>query len=244
MGKAFSGYIIVGAAHAQGDTLTDDSAVAALWDAQVAQLAMASILIDTMNLKDENKTKDHDRKAVEFLEAKIGLCGKVSKDFQRDTFFEKINEAKKDLDSLALRDILRKDYKQWTENGMNLGMSSIVKPLSFLRSKAQDEGGEGSNEAFVNALKKFAKERKLGVFAIMTAFTSEDGAFSRELLTMSSHSDGQKVLEKFADSKGSDLELEDDNGKEEDGLYLRMWRQKNVSCSRKQVAPMLRSAMS
>lgn len=55
-----------GAAHAQSsDSTIDDSVVTQGWDAQIAKLALGSILEDTSNLKSESKTTSVDREAVE-----------------------------------------------------------------------------------------------------------------------------------------------------------------------------------
>jgi len=237
-----------GAAHGQDDSLADDSAVTTLWDAQVAQLAMASILIDTHDLKDENKTTDQDREAVEYLAAKVNMSPRISKDFDRGMFFTKLSDAKRDVDSLSLTDILRKDYKQWNEGDQTLGMSSVVKPVNYLQRKASDQARtqqDGKVDgAFIDAIKGFAAERNLDIFAIMTTFTADDGSFARELLVISSSGRGATSVKKFVDKSSTELELEELDGRDDDKTLLRYWRQKNVSCSRKQVAPMLRKAMS
>ena len=66
---------------------------------------------------------------MEYLEAKIQMSTKDARTWDRTKFYKEITAAKKDIESIALDGILRKDYKQWTENGMKLGMSSVVKPL-------------------------------------------------------------------------------------------------------------------
>ncbi|KAK8203595.1 Exopolyphosphatase [Zalaria obscura] len=252
-----------GAAHGQDDSLADDSAVTTLWDAQVAHLAMASILIDTHDLTDENKTTDHDRKAVEYLAAKVNMSPRISKDFDRGMFFTKLSDAKRDVDSLSLTDILRKDYKQWSEGDQTLGMSSVVKPVDYLQRKASEATTQQDGKvdvqvserattqqdskvdgAFMGAIKDFAAERNLDIFGIMTTFTADDGSFARELLVISPSETGATSVKKFVDNSSAELKLEEVDGRNEDKTLLRYWRQKNVSCSRKQVAPMLRKAMS
>lgn len=232
-----------GAAHAQGDSLADDSAVVSLWDAQVAQFALASVLIDTHNLKDENKVTEHDKKAAAFLEAKINSSPKVSTTYSRDSFFDQISEAKKDVDSIPLEGILRKDYKQWTEDGMAVGISSAVKSLDYLQEKA-DKGSEKSpREALIEIAISFAKERSLAVYSIMTAFQAGDGKFSRELLVLGLDKNGSAAVKRFTESSASQLKLEDVEGTEDDEQRVNIWRQHDVAASRKQVAPMIRQAM-
>jgi exopolyphosphatase len=156
-------------------TYTEETAA---WDEELAHLALAPILIDTTNLKDSSKVTPTDTKAVEYLESKL-IASSVK--YNRDDYFTQISTAKADIDSLSLHDILRKDYKQWTESGsnsVNLGISSVVKPLDFLLKKAE------SKSAFLASITSFAADRKLSLFAIMTAYTStpESGGFKRELL--------------------------------------------------------------
>lgn len=233
----------VGAALGQSsDGVVDDAAYTSTWDAQLAKLALGSVLIDTFNMKGGDKVKDHDRKAVKYLEAKINASPKVGKDYDRDMFFKELNEAKKDLDSLSLDDILRKDYKQWSEGGLTLGVSSVVKPIEYLKGKADAE--------FVKTLATFAKQRNLQVFAIMTAYNTDSGDFARQLLLLASE-DGTstKAAQRFAEKSAEELQLQDGgmnaaSAKGADAVpWMNLWEQKNVSASRKRVGPLLREAM-
>lgn len=241
-----------GAGHAQGETIADDAMVRRAWDAQIAKLALASILIDTENLTTESKVTTADRDAVEYLEAKIQLSPK-NLIWDRLEFFREINEAKKNIEAFDFSDILRKDYKEWTENGKKLGISSVEKPLEFLVSKAQSKNS--NHEAFHQAAKDFMETRSLSIFSIMTAFMSGD-QFRRELYLFITSSAGSDTISKFSDCAGSDLDLEDTTV---EGISLserrrgtdkksyditRIWLQKDTTKSRKQVAPHLRAAMS
>lgn len=229
-----------GAAQAQGDSLQEDESQSSLWDAQVAQFALASVLIDTLNLTDEHKTTDHDKDAVAYLTAKINLCPKTGASFDRYAFFDKINTAKRDLSPLSFEQILRKDYKQWTENGLDLGTSAVVQPISFLKDKLNNDG----NETLLSASKKFAEERNLCIFSIMTGFEDENGQFARELAVLAVDERGVSACEKFEQGAGGKLGLQKGDGDGEEGQWFRVWKQGNLSCSRKQVAPLLREAMS
>lgn len=240
-----------GAAHAPGGSLTYDSASALRWDADVAQLGLASILIDTANLNDVHKTTDDDRKAVEYLEAKIRLCPQRATSFDRMGFYKEINSAKKDIRGLNLRDILRKDYKQWEQNGQKLGVSSVVKSLDFLQKKAGDEAQDGSSdEAFLEAVQSFAEDRGLDTYAIMTTSTSSEGEFQRELLVWAFNDEAVSTAKRFAKSSSEELGLEAwrgsgavADGSHGNGQWRRVWWQRQVQHSRKRVAPLLREAM-
>ncbi|TKA62854.1 hypothetical protein B0A55_11668 [Friedmanniomyces simplex] len=231
----------VGAANAQSsDGLIDDEAYTSTWDAQIARLALGSILIDTHNLTEGSKVTEHDRKAVRYLEARIHASHKYGKDYDRKVFFEEISAAKSNLDELSLSDVLRKDYKQWTEGEMRMGVSSVVKPVSWLRGKAESD--------FTQTLVDHAKGRQLHLFAVMTAFTSESGDFARELLLVALEDGGAKhAAERFAKEATAELQLQEGeiHGLSADSRppYMQLWDQKNVAASRKRVGPLIREAM-
>lgn len=245
-----------GAGHAQGEIIADDAMVRKAWDAQIAKMALASILIDTTNLTMESKVKAVDRDAVEYLEAKIQLSPK-NMIWDRLEFYREIDEAKKNIEAFDLSDILRKDYKEWTENEIKLGISSVEKPLEFLVSKAQRK--DAKQEAFHQAAKDFMESRSLSLFSIMTAFTSGD-LFSRELYLCTNSSAGSDAVSKFWECAASKLGLEDTTvkgisssdysrpattDKDSSSSYnlTRIWLQKDTTKSRKQVAPLLRAAL-
>ena len=241
-----------GAGHAQGEAAIDDSAVTQTWDAQIAKLALASILVDTANLTAEGKVFPADKEAVEYLEAKIQSSAREARTWDRANFHSEINAAKSDIDSLTLDDILRKDYKEWIENGKNLGISSVVRPLSFLVQKALEANRiETQETSFDAAIADFSDTRDLSMFAIMTASTSPRKGFQRELL-LDARGSAASIAARFSSQATAELGLEDlsvggINGYNtfghEPGVFRKVWRQEDVSKSRKQVAPLLRQAM-
>ncbi|KAI4098678.1 MAG: hypothetical protein L6R37_006372 [Teloschistes peruensis] len=197
-----------GAAHAQGDSLTTDASMTATWDAQVAKMALASILVDTANLTAEEKVEQADRDAVKYLEAKINLAPQEASKWDRAQFYQEIDAAKRDIDSLAFEDLLRKDYKQWTDNGLLLGISSVVKPLDFLAEKAIDGASGDGEDLFVTAIGDFMAARDLTIFAIMTTSTSPGGEFQRELYVQAL-SAGHAAASTFSTQSVEELRLED-----------------------------------
>ncbi len=208
------------------------------WNSELAKLAMAPILIDTNNLKNKTKTKPTDQEAMEYLEKRISAEG--DKNWDSEKYFKEVSEAKEDIGRLSLTNILRKDYKQWTEGSMTLGISSVVKDISFLIEKAGDKGN------FFATVEAFAKERGLSICSIMTT-SHEEGEFRRELFVWAMDEDGVNSARKFeADSKER-LELETwKEGQldiEDKDQWRRCWRQLKVEHSRKQVAPFLRAAI-
>lgn len=204
-------------------------------DKELAGLAMGPVLVDTNNLTSESKTTETDREAVRFLEGMMG--GGVD----REAYAEEIRRAKEDIGGLSLEGILRKDYKQWTEKGMfNIGVSSVVKEMGFLIGKAGDEG------KFYGGLKEFAGERELDVCSIMTT-SHQEGVFKRELLVWALNTKGVKVAKQFEADAREKLGLKEwKEGRldmEDETQWRRCWWQERVDNSRKQVAPLLRSAV-
>jgi exopolyphosphatase len=209
-----------------------------LWDSELAHLALAPVLIDTTNFTVESKVKHVDVEAAKFLENVISE--QLGTGFDTEAYFDEISTAKEDIGGLSLPDILRKDYKQWTEGGINLGISSVVKDIRFMIDKA------GSEEKFLGAVKDFAKERDLSICSIMTT-SHLDGKFRRELLVWGLNGKGMKAAKGFESSAIDKLGLEqwvegslDSEAKDH---LRRCWWQHSVESSRKQVAPLLRSAI-
>lgn len=227
----------IGAAQEDG-RLVDDFPYASTWDAQVAKLALGAILIDSINMKAEHKVTEHDKKAVRYLEAKINISHKYGKDYDRDKLFDEINAAKSNIDELSLRDILRKDYKEWQEGDLTLGISSVVQSIQYLQARDED---------LDQMIQAWAKERKLNVFAIMTAY-NDDSGFHRQLHLTAFDEPGKKSAERFVSNAGN-LDLQDAGESEakssSDSITFQcFWDQRNLEASRKQVGPLLRESMS
>ena len=209
------------------------------WNAELARLAIAPVLADTANLMYDSKTTNWDRKAVRYLEGWI-MAGEGGEEYSNDAYFKEIAEAKEDIAGLSLRDIWRKDYKQWEERIGNLGVSAVVKDMAFLIEKA------GSKEKMLETVKKWGYERGLSLVAIMTT-SHPGGDFKRELLLWGLDSKGVEAAQKFADEGENELRLEKWGDGELDmevkNEWRRCWWQNKVESSRKQVAPLLRTSL-
>ncbi|KAI0132662.1 hypothetical protein BJ170DRAFT_730730 [Xylariales sp. AK1849] len=204
-------------------------------DAQLANLALAPILIDTANLTDKSKTTNFDKDAVTYLEARL-QCS----EYERTNFYNHVSHLKEDISPLSLRDILRKDYKEWEDNGLKLGTSSVPQGFAFLLDKA------GSDEELGEVFGKWGQEKNSDLVIIMTAFKKED-AFQRELLVWARSSRGTEAAKAFESDYGQKLGLSKwADGKldvDEGDHWRRCWTQGKIENSRKQVAPMMRDAM-
>ncbi|KAE9371197.1 DHH phosphoesterase [Stipitochalara longipes BDJ] len=217
-------------------TIGEDERV---WNAELARLAIAPVLIDTQNLRDEGKTEESDRRAVRFAEGWI-MAAEDGESYSTDEYFGEIQRAKEDIGGLSLRDCLRKDYKEWDEEGAKVGVCSVVRDLGFLLEKA------GDKEKFLEVVKKFAGEKELSIVSIMTT-SHQDGVFKRELLIWALDGKGVAAAKAFARDAEEKLGLEgwregelDAEGEEQ---WRRCWFQTKVQHSRKQVAPLLRASL-
>ena len=228
-----------------------------------AKLALAAILVDTNDLRDQYKTRDVDVDAakvlVEVIEGDERKGGEAAA-FSRTEFFDEISRAKRDIESLPLKGILRKDYKEWSEAGMKLGMSSVIKPLDFLARKCREERetgteAKGKEELWEDMSRDFMRELELDIWAVMTTFNAADeegGEFRRQLLMQWTGEMPGKAVEAFVEQNAGELGLEDAPvpGIREakvdvkEGWGRRTWKQGNLGASRKQVGPMIRKAMS
>jgi len=244
-----------------------------LWErtaemAQVAKLALSAVLIDTSNLTAEGKVTDVDREAVQSLRGQIEGELKASSTehkWEMEVFYDAILRAKQNsLDLLTLDEVLDRDYKVWTETSQSsgktvkLGFCSSVKPIRWIVQKA------GKPEQFIDAARSFATsaEKDLDVLVVMTAFTGSDGQFCRELFVSvvrenESALEGVKAFVEQASSQLGFIDWSPLDGEEipeltedclsvlnEDSPYWRrLWVQTNAAGSRKQVAPLLRTAV-
>ena len=233
------------------------------WDAEMAQVALASILIDTRNLQSSNTTTV-DRDASTYLMSKIGrtlqpLSNDSKTRFDQEAFFQEVSQAKQNLDPLTLPEILRKDFKQWsasksphTDRERKLGISSVVKSLDYLYRKAREDPEGGFNRSIC----RLVERGDLEILAIMTSFYTPEGNHRRELLVYGRNQEGVQIIEQFLTVATKELGLEEWQGQEEtaDGLKTdlqalnqgngecRWFRQRKAGQNRKIVAPMLRRA--
>jgi exopolyphosphatase len=223
---------------------------------ELARLALAPILIDTVNLTAEGKVSDTDRDAVAFLESCIlstSTSTSAQKEWNRKSFYDEIATTKANsLDLLTIPEIFGRDYKEWTESTktgekLTIGISSIAKPITWLLEKAE------SVDEFLKLVHDFARksDHNLDVFGIMTTSTSANGDFQRELLVIAFGATASEALKKFDGKAKKELHLKSWNESLEllDSMKSKLtdangssslWWQRDVAKSRKQVAPLLR----
>lgn len=206
---------------------------------QLAQVAIAPIIIDTINLTADAKVRPKDQSAAKLLETEI----MDDPDFDQVAYYDDITAAKEDLSTLTLRDILRKDYKEWEDGGIKLGISCVVQNFDFLLEKAAAMGNGSGHDVLVQELQSWAQEQKLDIASLMTT-SNPGGEFQRHLLVWGLTDASKKAVKRFRDDAAEKLQLEQWKGgvlDQEGARYA--WRQMALASSRKQVAPLLRDAM-
>ncbi|KAI2625159.1 exopolyphosphatase-like protein [Xylaria nigripes] len=220
--------------------------VAADVDAQIARVALASILVDTSGLRDGARTTVWDERAVEIAE---GRLGGGEEGYGRVNLFRRLDALKADLDGMSMRDVLRKDYKEWRVGERTVGTSSVTRGFGYL---LRDKGG-GDVGIIGEAIGSWGEERdgdgRVDLVVILTAFV-DDGVFRRELLVWARSVVGVRAARRFEEKHGDELGLKAWEGgrldldEGEDGSqWRRCWTQGTVGCSRKQIAPMLRDVL-
>lgn len=207
------------------------------WDCEVASLALGPVLIDTSNLTN-TKTTPVDIDAALYVEALIKA--EKGEEFDSMKYWSEIREMKESIDRLTVPEILRKDYKQWNEPDNILGISSMVKTISFLLKKAE------SKEQLLQQLKKHSEERGLSMCCVMASHHDGDH-YTRELLLWAFNEQGVSAAKQFEQDSRIELGLEEWDGGELDldgtHEWRRCWWQRKTQHSRKRVAPLMRSAI-
>ncbi|OJJ48514.1 hypothetical protein ASPZODRAFT_130573 [Penicilliopsis zonata CBS 506.65] len=221
-----------------------------------AKLALSAILIDTNNLTAEGRVMQVDRASVSFLQDQIQSRSREDAAWDSKPLFQAVREAKaSSLDLLTVEEILDRDYKEWSAAGeekeeVKIGFCAVVRPLHWVVGRA------GTPASLVEEMYSFARQRGLDVLVLMTAFNTDEknggGEFRRELFLWAVTEHAVAKCESFANRAEHDLGLRQWDG--EAGIrstlnaegqgqlgWRRVWMQTDVTKSRKQVAPLVRS---
>lgn len=175
-------------------------------------LLLAAIHIDTQYMT--NRVTEHDRSAVRILQHP----------FDKD-FYTGLVKAKQETKGMSIRDILRRDYKEFEPGTTKVGMSAITESLQTCTSRKD----------WYSDCQKWIRERAL-LLHIVTTTTGSGQDFAREILIWSSDSN---FFEKF-EVAGQELHL----SKLSCPADWAAWKQENVQASRKQIAPIVKSILS
>lgn len=201
-------------------------------DAALNELALAPLLIDTSNMK--SKVEAHDTEAYDLITKALNPVSAFATTKDVKSFYKTLDEKKRDLSGFDAVQMLRKDYKDWAENGAKLGMSTVVLGLEDILKQDKE---------FFPKLHDFCEEHSVTVHVTMTSYTDAAGKHARQMIIYSPKGCNDGV-QKFLDGSSADLQLEP-LSVDDSGISGQLWvfQQNNAKASRKQVAPRLRSAI-
>jgi exopolyphosphatase len=233
------------------------------WDAgmscPVARLLLCAVLIDTGGLKAGGKAEVTDREVALFLLEKAGL---VSADAGTIVDVHDVKEAKEltrilttrktSVDSLSLRDLLRRDYKEYrfvpswmAEGSLLVGLASVPRSI-----KAITGGNQKGREELATACAAWINEKGLDMLGVLTSWKhegkgSKKGKHRRETLWVV-RTDKEVEDRLWKGLEGSaELELERKESVMEEAagrdLKMRLYEQGNGQATRKVIAPLVRA---
>lgn len=196
-------------------------------DRGLLQLACAPLLVDTANMT--SKVEQPDLDSFEVLKS-------LGQEFPFGSFFQTVQNHKKNLEGMTGRDILRKDYKQWDNEGsstkLRLGISSVQQSLDWLVNE---------HKQFDQDILNSAKERDVDVYVVMTSFIKDD-KFSRELIIYPIATNTKPLIDKFLIEAKEKFQLEPKKSLFNNPDVM-VFDQFDTKASRKQVGPLLRQTL-
>ncbi|GAA5959254.1 hypothetical protein JCM3765_005122 [Sporobolomyces pararoseus] len=255
---------------------------------ELADLLIKTVLIDTRlkPVEKNGKATPIDLKAVSLLlpfssfprtttttttttnigegkEEEVGVFDKVGQDTlsslkETGEFLIKLKE---EVSWMNGRDLLRRDYKEYTtevEGSLKYGLSTVPLGLNVWLDKFEKEDSDKRlSEGVLKDIRNWMKERELKLCGVLTSYNhlkknGEFGKHRRELLILTNELKFDKVFEGLELDQVLQLEewkLVDqyggvDRGGERQGgeSYERwkVWQQGNTKATRKQVAPVLK----
>jgi exopolyphosphatase len=230
---------------------------------ELATLLLCAILVDTGGLKPGGKAEPIDRQAAAYL-APRSLFSTVaslgSTDIHEEPQLQELTTAlhakKDDVSHLGTRDLLRRDYKEYSlkpfwqpDKTVLVGLSSI--PIGLHPWISNDTG-------FWSAVEDWMQDRQLSALGILTSFRDEKkmnkhgkGKHRREQLYVVRDGDVEglsgrlfKGLKHFDELELKQRSLADDYGTGGPSLAstlrAKVWEQGNTDATRKVTAPLVK----
>ena len=189
-----------------------------------AVLLLAAILIDTVNMT--SKVCEIDILATDFLSQFLS-------ELQFGEFYSRMRDVKMSIMGMVLQDILRRDYKEYNTRDGKLGMSTVTRTITFLCEHFPD---------FATGYVGFVMERGLAVHITMMV-DGQGEQFHRGGMVVAENAE---FVSKFEERGGVEYGI---LGEFVDGLQMeggmRWWvyEMKDLSASRKQIAPLAQEIM-
>ncbi|CAG8448835.1 17263_t:CDS:2 [Acaulospora morrowiae] len=209
-----------------------------IWHKNLAKFLLAPILVDTVLLDvSKGKTTDKDQMAADFLLNFFQVSENV--DIFIKTYYDKIQLARFNIIHLSNFDLLRKDYKERDIEKYRVGISSIAWNLDAWIERE-------SLGKLTSGLKDYCQMRKLDLLIVMLAFDHKGvKGFRREMIIYSVNGPfcREEVLEEFKVRMMGlvEHEIAGDNIGE---IEVKLYDQKNIGLSRKQVYPIVENLFS
>jgi exopolyphosphatase len=203
-------------------------------DPTTAILAMAPLLVDTIELKWElGRTHALDVEIYQVLKQVL----QQQPQLYSSNYFQEIEKVKSQVDGMSSKDILRRDYKQFEVNGYHIGTSAVT--WHFAAWAKRD-----SAQQIADTANAFAKNRQLDMEVIFTAFDhGANGGYRRQLAVLIKNPKLKPVQEALEQDNQVDLTPIDALNKESQSDIV-FYDQNNVKMSRKQVWPLLKQLIS
>lgn len=205
--------------------LLDETRMGEMRDA--ARLLACAIMLDTGNLKDGAKTTRRDEKAL----ARLGKVGDWDEE-KRIEVYEMLKQARRDVEGMDARDLLRRDLKTVQGGGVDVAIASVgMRPEELVKSAGKDR--------FAGCVERFAKERGVSCVAVLVTFGGKRGTQRHLAIMKGEVGDAlQRVLCEEAEHGVGMIAVDIDGG---EGVWW--FRLKDASMSRKIVAPKVVQAL-
>lgn len=211
---------------------------------EVATLLLTAITIDTGGLKPDDKGTPTDVDAARFLFAvsTLGQGNSFDGAASLKSLAKDLHDQKADVSHLNTRDLLRRDYKELTFGGLQVGLSTV--PVGL---KVWTEREDFKKTEFFESLEDYMAARKLNVLGVLTTYKSAKKHEKRRELLFITDKDTvpkeveNRLFEGLDADKTLELEATDKLGKPRHPKHTRVWNQGNTKATRKYVAPLVKT---
>lgn len=230
---------------------------------ELATLLLSAILVDTSGLKPGGKALQVDYDAATLLVPRSTQSASFPPQLVQDgkslhdvpalkDLSNTLSDKKNDVSHLNARDLLRRDYKEYTYTLQSQSSPSIKAGLATVPSQLQTWGTEGRLET---AGRAWMVERDLSVLGVLTSFSKGKGKHRREMAWIVRGESLPDVdFTEVAKHLWSGLESSEElkvkkhkkfksTGLEQGQFQMRVYKQGNASATRKAIAPLLKNIL-
>ena len=227
---------------------------------EIASLLLCAIFLDTKGLKVGGKAVPLDHRAAEFLLPKSTFASSPDLNSNElQTLIQTLDERKRSVNHLSSRDLLRRDYKEYTFDSPSYSSHGIFVGLATVPLSPKDWLQKEPSPKFWESLDAWIDERGLDALGVLCTYHSpKSGKHKRQNFWAVKHGceDLRRALWEGMEAS-EELRLERRNmGKKSlsegmkrqpDGDILtanrsvcRAWKQRNAKATRKVIAPLVK----